>query len=533
LIRQHRMNKVRVILKHLFPVLILIGSASCIKELKEVKEIEWDITSEFGFPLAKANLSFSEVFKPGKDSSFYLYSDRQGILHAAIRQNVDTLIIDEMLSDFTHNKVLLDDSIELPKVTKGISIESPATYFRMNLDSFLVEQQIDSLLLNEGTIELEFKTWKNYDSKFSVILPNITDPNGRFVQFLNFKPSASLYKIALDLNESKLRINTSETSKGIFTIIMAYEIIGKSTGKNITPPIITMKMTHFDIKAAYGKMGKFEYDLDPIEISLFKSNPLGNQEIDLDLAEPKMDLLFLNQFGFPFRFDFSKLGVTNLSVFHEITGIQKSIYIEAPPLNNLNHFTQNRLSIDPSTNIDHLISKFPQKLIVEGKIIINPDNPNNYNYIREQDKLVMRVEADIPLRFSLTQININDTSSINLSNLQKLEDNLSLVKLQTKVKNQFPIDLKMQAYFTGSDYKIIDSLFKERVHIKSSGIEGVPMESLFLVDKTNSQIRNLKDCKLVIASASFGTSGSSSPIVDFSTSQSLDLEIVLFTRVNF
>jgi hypothetical protein len=511
----------------------MAGFHSCMNELKNVSDIEWNLSPEFGMPLARAELSFSGVFQPDKDSSLFIYPDGKGIMHLCFKQNVDTMVMDNLLSEVTNNQVLLNDSIELPRVAKGISIESPATYFSMYLDSFLLEQQIDSVLLNKGIIEFEFKTWQNYDSKFSVILPNLTDANKNNIQFLNFIPGLSNSKVTLDLKDSKLRINTSETSKGIFTILLAYQIKGKTTGKTAPPPRITVKMYDFDLKAAYGRLGNFEYDMDPIKIDLFDSNPFGKQEINLDLDEPRIDLLFLNQFGFPFRYDFTRLGTINNSNFSEITGVQKSVYILPPPLNSRSVFTQNLLKIDPSSNLDLLISKFPQKLVVDGKIIINPDNPKGYNYIREEDMLVTRVEADIPLRFSLSQISIRDTSPVDLSKLSKIEDNVDLIKLQTKVINQFPIELNVQAYFTDANFTIIDSLFTGPMHIKPAISSATPFESLFLVDKKNEQIRLLKSCRNMIAKASFNTSESTSGIANFDASQSLKLELVGFTRINF
>jgi len=502
------------------------------KELKDVKDIEWDLSPEFGMPLAKAELAFSGLFKPDKDSSLYIWPDGKGTLHVTFKQNVDTLFMDNLLSEVTGNQVLLNDSIELPRVGKGISIESPATYFNMHLDSFLLEQQIDSLLLNAGMIEFEFKTWQNYDSKFSVILPNLTDAAKTPVQFLNFIPSQANYKVSLNLKNSKLRINTSEQSKGIFTIALSYMIKGKSSSKLVPPPIITVKMYNFDIKAAYGKMGNFRYDMDPITIDLFDSSPFGDQQISLDLAEPKIDLLFLNQFGFPFRYDFSQLGVINNKIFSEITGVQKSIFIQAPPLNSRNLFTKNVLKIDPGNNLDLLISRFPQKMVVDGEIIINPDDPDGYNFIREEDMMVTRVEADIPLRFSLSQISIRDTSTLDLTKISGIEESVELIRLQTKVKNQFPLELNLQAYFTDAGYKIIDSLFTSPVQIKAAASLGAPFESVFMVDKNNTQIRKLKSCKNLVTKASFNTSGSSQGFVNFDASQSLKLEIVGFTRIN-
>jgi hypothetical protein len=513
-------------------LLILASFHGCMNELKNVTDIEWNLSPEFGMPLARAELSFDGMFKPDKDSALFIYPDGKGILHLSFKQNVDTMLMDDLLSEVTGDQILLNDSIELPKVGKGITIESPTTYFSMELDSFLLEQQLDSLLLNAGMIEFEFKTWQNYDSKFSITLPNLTGPDKKNIQFQDFVPGATNYKVLLNLKDSKLKINTSETSKGVFTIMLGYMIKGKTGVKNISPPTITVKMYNFDIKAVYGKMGNFKYDMDPIKINLFDNSPFGNQEISLDLDEPEIDLLFLNQFGFPFRFDFTQLGTINKNNFDEITGVQKSVYILPPPLNARNTFTQNVLRIDPSSNLDHLISKFPQKLVVDGKIVINPDDPNGYNYIREEDMLVTRVEADIPLRFSLSQISIRDTASMDLSKLSKIENSVDLIKLQTKVSNQFPIELNVQAYFTDANFKIIDSLFTGPMFIKPAVSPEVPFESQFLVDKNNQQIRLLKSCKNMITKASFNTSGSSARVVDFDANQSLKLDIVGFTRIN-
>ena len=515
-------------------ILIVSGLASCVKkEFQDVEGIEFGIEAEFGLPIAKGELVISEVFKPEEDSSLFIYPGQDGILHLIFKENIDTLIIDELMSDLMGDQLLLNDSITLPRVSNGVSISSPETYFNLHLDSVLQNQQVDSLRLNSGMIEFEFKTWKNYDSEFSISLPNLCDSQGNMIEVLNFVPSDTSHTMSFNLEKAILKINTSESTKGVFTVKLGYRIMGKTAGGDVPDPTVTFKMYNFDINSAYGKLGGYEVDLDPIALNLFSENPLGEQIVELDLGEPRINLLFLNQFGFPFSFEFSQLGFIKNNVFEEITGVPKSIYVEAPPLGNENDFTVTILEIDPNSNLDILASKFPEKMIIDGGFKINPFDEGAYNYIREQDMLISRIEADIPLKFSLSQIELNDTASINLASLDKIEENLNVFKLKTKIKNGFPFELKLQGYFGDENSTILDSLFTQPVFIRGAENESEVEELTFWIDKNNEQIRQLKSCKKLFINASFSTrGGNSGEIVNFYSTQNLTIEIIGFAKIN-
>jgi len=514
-------------------LLIVSGLVSCVKkEFKDVEGIEFGIEAEFGLPLAKGELVISEAFKPEEDSSLFIYPGEDGILHLIFKDNIDTLIIEELMSDLMGDQLLLNDSITLPRVSNGISISSPETYFNLHLDSVLQDQQVDSLRLNTGMIEFEFKTWKNYDSEFSIALPNLCDAAGNQIEVLNFIPTETSHIMAFNLENAILKINTSEESKGIFTVKLGYRIMGKSAGNDAPEPTVTFKMSNFDINSAYGKLGGYTVNLDPISLDLFSENTLGEQNVEIDLGEPEINLLFLNQFGFPFSFEFSQLGFIKDNIFEEIIGVPKSVYIEAPTLGNENEFTTNVLEIDPNSNLDILASRFPEKMIIDGKFEINPYDEGAYNYIREQDMLISRIEADIPLKFSLSQIELKDTASINLSSLDNIEENLDLFKLKTKVSNGFPFELRLQGYFGDENYTILDSLFAQPVYIQGAEETSVT-ELTFWVDKNNEQIRKLKSSKKLFINASFSTrGGNSGEIVDFYSSQNLSVEIIGFAKIN-
>jgi hypothetical protein len=201
-------------------------------------------------------------------------------------------------------------------------------------------------------------------------------------------------------------------------------------------------------------------------------------------------------------------------------------------LGSENEFTTNVLEIDPNSNLDILASKFPEKMIIDGSFEINPNDEGAYNFIREQDMLISRIEADIPLKFSLSQIELKDTAAINLSSLNNIEENVDLVKLKTKVSNGFPFELKLQGYFGDENSTILDSLFTQPVYIQGAK-ETEVAELTFWVDKNNEQIRKLKSSRKLFINASFSTrGGNSGEIVDFYSTQNLAIEITGFAKIN-
>lgn len=514
---------------------MLFCLSSCTDELNiKDRKIDWDLNPELGLPVINANISFAEGFLAKQDSSIYIYPDKQGKLHLFFTDTLATLTVDSVVTDALKTFMPDTNILELPSVRKGFSIESPATYFKIYLDSILDVNQLDSVLLNDGIIQFDFDTWTYYNCIFSVTLPNLTNGKGESIKFLDFVPSETNKKVKLELKDTKLKINTSEKTKGIFTIVLAYEITGKSNQVRIPPPRISVILDRFDVRSAYGKI----YDL-PVKKKieqkgkLFTAMKFDISNIELDIADPVIRLKFMNQLGVPFRMDSISLSVEKKGVFQKsISGVQESVYFPAPTFSQQSNFVPATLSIDPGSNIDELFSKFPENWFFSGKVIVNPYEPNRYSFIREQDSLVIKLEGDIPLRFSLNHVTLKATTNIKLSTLEKLESKVEIIKFKTKIQNSFPLELRYQAYFTGEDEKVVDSLFTEPALIKAASGPSTPSENIFYVDKNVDQIRKIKSCTKIISKANFFTAGNSTALVDFNSSQGILLDIILFTRLN-
>ncbi len=483
------------------------------------------MSPEFGLPLGKADLSFDSTFNVGKDSTISIYPGQDGVLHLKIDRELIRTSVNEVFDMFVTEDLWPQKEMPLPKVPAGFLISSPQTNFTVLLDSFLVDQQIDSVQLNTGNLEFVFNTLENYSyAVFTVRLPNVKDSNGKIVEIKDFEPKKNQNKVSLSLENCKLLFNTGPKTKGRFTISLGYEIIGKSTEK-VPDPFIDFRMTSMDIKAAYGKLGNFNTGFNEV-FSLFEEKPLKGQTVDFDLKEPVINLLFINQIGIPLSFELNNAGVITGSKYDEFTGIPGIIQIDAPLDNNSAELIKSELKISPFNNIVKLISKFPDSVKIDGTLRINPNNSGRNNFIREEDQFIARLEADIPISFSLSQITFNQTSAIDLASLQKLENNVEQFKIQAKVKNSFPFELVMQSYFLDANQIRVDSLFKDPVTVKSSD------ESVFWVDKNNQQIRVLKNCRNMESIASIKSAGSTAQIVNFLNNSKLSIEIVGFTKVN-
>ncbi|HNZ69991.1 MAG: hypothetical protein WBK43_08375 [Prolixibacteraceae bacterium] len=525
------MERIRRNSKSLPPLFLFLFLCSCIGDLKEVKEVDWNISPEFALPVAKATLSLAEAFKPEQDSSLFIYPDEHGILHLYVKQELTALDLSELLLDSFESAAQLDESFILPKPPGGFSIESPVTYFRMLFDSMNFDHQIDTLLLNDGNIEFDLRTWEHYDAELSINLPDLTDANGKTLGFSGFRPSVSNHKVAFSLKNCKLKINTTPTSKGVFTIILGYKITTRSSGDNVSAPEIAVKLSGLDIHAAYGKIGSLTRVFGPMEKSLNSYDLIENDEVFLDLDDPQINIIILNQIGVPFLIDSIEFNLYRKDSVMKVTGIQESVYIDSPPFGEERSYSENKLKIEPWSNIDLLFSKLPEKFEVGGKVILDPYQTGSYNFMTEDDTLALHVEADIPLRFSLNQVRITNTSQADLSFLNNVDKNIDLLKLQVKVKNHFPLEMRMQAYFTDSNARTLDSLFTAPAQIKGALTPAIPSESVIWVDKNNAQISKLKNATQINVRATFFTSGNDSAIVDFNHSQSLELEIIGYTRV--
>ena len=517
-------------------IFFLIVLTACVKDLKDFdKKVEWkDIKSEIGFPVVNGEMMMDSLFDRGIDSTLYIDPDSQGILHLYYKDDLDSVGINDILTSiYPKDSVYKLKDLPLLKIQGGLTLSTSDLTITANLDSFAFNQQIDSVILKTGNIHVEFETLDYYDSKseFGLTFLNIKNSAGQPLKIEKFTPQSGNNKINLNLDNYKLIINTSPSSKGVFSVSMAFTI---TTKKSQPPgePKLKISFSNLQVTGIYGKLGNYIHTLNVTKgINLSKKLPVDIKVGNFNLENPTVKLLVKNQMRIPLRLSINQMDMQINGTFTSVTGLPGPVIMTSPALWVDNIYSTTSFALDPNTNIDELLSKFPDTLRILGEIQINPLDSNAYNYIKESDLIIPRVEADIPLHFTLSDVNIGKEDKVDFkSNIDKIKDNVQQIKFQVKFANSFPFEMKIQSYFLDSNKQILDSLFSTPVIINKAISSSSPFEATYWIDKNNEKIVNLKKAEFLQTKAYLQVNGNNTTSGNFLSKQKLNMQIVIFLK---
>ena len=215
------------------------------------------------------------------------------------------------------------------------------------------------------------------------------------------------------------------------------------------------------IKFSYleGYLGYHIFPIDGsiIDISLFDSWKSGT----FDFENPKITLSIENAFGLPVRSKVNKLSLTSITgntVNLESPFVEEGINFEYPSLNEVGQIKTTNFSFDKTnSNIRELFNEKTKTVSYDISALINTDrDTNTIGFITDQSYFVVRVAAEVPLNGSVNQLVVADTIDINLPEVEHVLQ----AELKTILNNDFPANVRVQAYFLDDENKVLDVLFE-------------------------------------------------------------------------
>jgi hypothetical protein len=520
----------------------MIGFLSCNKVLDDIKNAKVDLVTEWGLNVADVSLMIQDTlnvpvgsFGNWHEPTIILFPGEDGILEMHLTQKLNPITLDSIVNfkDSVFNEI-----IQLPSVSDFFSTGDIIIGFGLGTfskDEKFKSKKIDSLKLDAGNLKIDFDTYEHFDSRFTFTFPGITSESNEILTFRDFQPDAQNNSVELDLSGYKIQV-LRKKKREYFLVKLHYYIESKNKNSRVDP-IIDLTLENLDVEYAYGNFGLDTIkDIGRQEFVLFEEQIIKGQNITVDFKKPKIEVQVLNSFGLPFKYDFRKL----LMFFNEgdsveVTGIPKSIFIDAPTSYNKNSFVPSLISINPNTNIDLLLGRSPTHIVVDGDLIINPYNAGSKNYLRDKDTLSAILDINLPFELRVSQLTLKDTLHKEIfAFLDNPDFFADEIKLETDVTNGFPFELDIQAYFTNENLEIIDSLFETPVKITGSDIKnGSPVNASYFTNKNRNQIKELLNTHHAIIEAGFKTvNAEEEKIVSFKEDHKLDIQLTIFTKLN-
>ena len=111
-----------------------------------------------------------------------------------------------------------------------------------------------------------------------------------------------------------------------------------------------------------------------------------------------------------------------------------------------------------NSNIQDIFNEKTKTLSYDINALVNPlQDTTIKGYVTDNSYFVVRVAVEVPLQGSVNQVIVADTLDINLDDFKKVK----AAEFKTNISNDFPMDIKVQAYFLDENNKSILSLFKD------------------------------------------------------------------------
>ncbi|MGQ1786783.1 hypothetical protein [Saccharicrinis sp. GN24d3] len=513
---------------------------ACQNLLDDLNSAKVDFVTDLGLRVADVSLYIDEVIKIDVEPMVQgmpkpvveLMPGEDGILKMRMTQKYNTLRLDSMINIADS---VFADSTGFPAIS-NFYVEGDFDFgFQLNTfwgDGFDTKQ-LDSLKLDNGIFKLEFNTYDQFYSEFTISFPGITDEKGEVLKVEKFVPSREKNSIDLDLSNHKIQV-LKRRNREYFLIHFDFYIESLEDYTDVDPKI-KFQMEKVDLDYIYGAFG---YDtipnIGPQEISM-PGSILQDQDISMDFKRPDIKLHTRNSFDLPFAYNIKKaLMELDDGSIEEVTGIPDVIYIGTSNAEGVSDGAVSTITIDPSTNIDELLGKGAEWLDIEGFLITNPNNPTQKNYIRDEDSLDITLDIDLPFEARISEIVIRDTIvSKVFEPLEDLGFDALMTSIKTDISNNFPFVLNIQSYFYDRNNMLIDSLFDNPAEIRGSDNAGNPVKTTFYSSKNQEQIEKLYDTRKTITVATFKTANAEEEkIVVFRNEHKLDISLTILTSLH-
>ncbi len=305
----------------------------------------------------------------------------------------------------------------------------------------------------------------NIDLKIST--NHIKDPSGNFFMMD--------YSWLSDGNSQNVVSSSQKSVAGYLlepednSLAFDYEATDES-GNPVTLDYLAMVIDEVVFSYVEGYFGKHRFDIDGdiITIGLFGNWISGG----LFFEDPRINLEVENAFGFPVR---SEVEFIKISSINGITRDVESVYInqgidfDYPSLSEVGVTKTTEFSFDKeNSNVGTLLNDKPSRVTYEMNALANPDDVYDpMEFIAEESFFSVNIGVELPLLGKVNDLVLADTFDFSLTKYEEIDR--SEFKLITK--NEFPVDIYLQAHFLDINDNILDSLVEEPLYIEAPELQ--------------------------------------------------------------
>ena len=415
--------------------------------------------------------------------------------------------------DLSPSKDNFEISFEIDEliITEGeINISEVDDFFDGIFDidlNFYDSVELKNIIFNQGRLNFGISSFLGYDVEIDYLIPAIRNDD-TISDIIELKSNGS-YNIDYDItnydfdlyNEIKEKYNNLRVSSK-FKIKSETGYILYKSNEEID---VTFTFSNLIFDEINGYFGNNKYLIEKEEIELEKEllDFYDKIEGEFLFTNPRLGLNVNNSFGIPLFINLD-IKASNNNKSENI--IINDRVVEAKSKDG--SFEETKIFIDKeNSNILNFINLPPKdNLLIEGDIILNPDEKTYDNFILKNSEIEANIFLELPFQISASNLMISDTFQIEGINF---DSDLSDARLLFNYESDIPLTFDIELIYLDKALFEIDRNVGE-INIKGSdtdanGYSTGSISNTFEVNLSENLLKRIKEVENIIMNIELNT----------------------------
>ncbi len=496
-------------------ILFILSLTTLFACRKDFEKPSWDV--DLLAPLIKTSLSLNDLLP---DSVIQVNPDTS--IKLVYQNNIFNVDMDSLFQ-------IPDTTIADVYVFPFNSIANPGNSFYSNNEEVTLNVkngvELNYAVVESGFIELEIYSQIKEKIIVTYTIPSATKNGDTLVvqdmvdaatltQDGYLKKTIDLTGYELDLTGvSKSKVNTFVT-RAVGTVdTNATAPVTISVGEKITYQNTLVDIVPHFVRGYFGAQ-QVHYGPEATDISVF--NQITGGTLDLDQVDVTLD--FKNGIGVDAQLILNQFSTLNSNIGNNVTLTHSSI---GTPMNinraqltysvpEVNYTNYNITMNTGNSNIDQLIEIFPNQLIYDVNLNVNPlgNISGGNDFIYKSHTLEGNLNVEFPLSLIANNLTLQDTVDFNLSS-ENETGNIIDGTLFLYADNGYPFDATITMALYDENLNFLQNLTVNN-YIQSAPVDASlkvidKKESVISVPLTTAEVDNLYKTKKIVLSIAFTT----------------------------
>jgi hypothetical protein len=483
---------------------------------------EWDEVSlnpSIALPLVHGRVSVSDLLENADSSVVKVYPD--GLVYFAFTQTLESEDIRNLfeIPDVATNISFVLPGAVLPSIPEDIDTDSISRTMDFGMDP----EKIDEVGLTSGELGYNtsiFPASSGLDYEVRISIPSFRSlASVPLSSAVRGSGAISLDNYTLFLNDNKFDLKVVLILKQRPTPI----VIAPGTSINVQ-----LQFRNFEFSYIKGFLGEQSEVLDPDHVEMGDFGDLF-EDAEISLANPKVSLSVTSEYGVPCLIDFTTLearkdGAAPLPI---LLSPSNPVTLAYPTI--LGDSETTTVSI---TNVSELLAYAPTSLHYQATATINDGLTSGTNFVIDTSAMNVKMDLEIPLYGHASNITLQDTVDVDLSDIEQSE--LEKAALKLKITNELPLDGSLQFFLVDENYALLGVLLDDdqmnilpgsTVNASGDLVSAGLYDALIELDQ--SKLDNLFETKRIIFVVNLQTSRNASGAaqdVKFKADYSIEIE---------